>query len=386
MKAVLKQAGVSQRVLADAVGVSTATISLIVNHQQYPKTPAKAVLVGKMQDFLRGKVSDADLKRVFEVESARSNAPIPNDAGKTKEEVMIQRNKKLSKAALDFFGMKRDPFNDELHSVEDVYLGSNLWTAREAMYQTAVGGGLTAIVGEVGAGKTTLRLELEDWVVRENKPVIIIQPSVRDMEENDKKGKTLKSASITEAIIRAVAPHEVLKQSSEARSAQLKKVLVESAKNRNKHVLIIEEAHCLPTATLKHLKRFRELTNGFEQLLGIILIGQPELKTVKLTENSAEVREVVGRCQVVELEPMDKNVEEYVKFKFDRAGKDVAKVIDRSGMDAIRDKLTIPAGRGKSISLLYPLSVGNLIVACMEQAAEIGVPMVNADVVKEAAK
>ncbi len=43
-------------------------------------------------------------------------------------------------------------------------------------------------------------------------------------------------------------------------------------------LLVIEEAHGLPTATLKHLKRFFELEDGFKKLLGIVLIGQTELR------------------------------------------------------------------------------------------------------------
>ena len=38
--------------------------------------------------------------------------------------------------------------------------------------------------------------------------------------------------------------------------------------------------------------------------------------------------------------------------------------------------------RPETVSLLYPLAVGNLLTACMNLAAEIGVPTVTADVVK----
>ena len=66
---------------------------------------------------------------------------------------------------------------------------------------------------------------------------------------------------------------------------------------------MIEEAHGLPLPTLKHLKRFFELKNGFERLLGIVLIGQTELAQ-KLSENNPAVREVVQRCEVVTLLPL----------------------------------------------------------------------------------
>ena len=60
-------------------------------------------------------------------------------------------------------------------------------------------------------------------------------------------------------------------------------------------------------------------------------------------------------------------------------------MIDASGIDALRAKLTISSNRPNrsgAVSLLYPLAVGNLLIACMNLAAELGVQVVNADVVK----
>ena len=130
------------------------------------------------------------------------------------------------------------------------------------------------------------------------------------------------------------------------------------------YLLIIEEAHRLPMPTLKHLKGFFELECGFKKLPGIVLIGQPELRQ-KLSERNHEVREVVQRCEVVELAPLDNQLEEYLKFKFHRAGKPLTDAVDQSGIEGIRAKLTFnvspspPGGRGargegRSISLLYP--------------------------------
>ena len=149
---------------------------------------------------------------------------------------------------------------------------------------------------------------------------------------------------------------------------------------------MIDEAHSLPIATLKHLKRFFELEQGFKKLLSIILIGQPELK-LKLSERDAAVREVVQRCEMVELAPLEgARLEEYLKFKLERLNKPVAEVIDEGGIHALRARLTINTkrlDRPESVSLLYPLAIGNLLTACMNLAAEIGAPLVTADVVRE---
>ncbi|HGP4460305.1 TPA: AAA family ATPase, partial [Pseudomonas aeruginosa] len=66
------------------------------------------------------------------------------------------------------------------------------------------------------------------------------------------KGKTLRVTHIAEAMMAAVAPLERPKSSPEARFAQLHRALKVSHAAGFKHVLIIEEAHSLPIATLKH--------------------------------------------------------------------------------------------------------------------------------------
>lgn len=64
----------------------------------------------------------------------------------------------------------------------------------------------------------------------------------------------------------------------------------------------------------------------------------------------------------------------------------MSEIIDGPGIDALRARLTVTSNRRdrpETVSLLYPLAVGNLLAACMSYfAAEIGVPLVNADVVK----
>lgn len=253
---------------------------------------------------------------------------------------------------------------------------------REALFQTARHGGFLAVIGESGAGKSTLRRDLIERVNRENAPVIVIEPYIIAMEDNDVKGKTLKAAAIAEAIISTIAPLESIKRSQDARFRQLHRVLKDSSQAGFSHVLVIEEAHSLPIPTLKHLKRFFELESGFKKLLSIVLIGQPELAD-KLSERNMEVREVVQRCEVVELLPLDNSLEEFLTFKLQRAGKQLSDIMDASAVEAIRARLSnLGSNRKSMVSLLYPLAVSNLVIAAMNLAAEIGVPQVNADVVK----
>lgn len=298
---------------------------------------------------------------------------------------MLLRKSAISQNTRQHFGMVRDPFNDEIQSAQDIFLTPDVRYVREAMFQTATQGGFMAVVGESGAGKSTLREDLQDRINREGRQVVMIEPYVLAMEDNDQKGKTLKAVHIAEAILEAVSPNTSPKRSPEARFRQIHKALADSAKAGNKHVLMIEEAHCLPVPTLKHLKRFFELKNGFERLIGIVLIGQTELGQ-KLSENNPNVREVVQRCEVVTLLPLtDGKLQGYLKHKFERVGVKIEDVLTDTAIDAIAARLTVTSrskNQSQQQSLLYPLAVNNLVSAAMNQAAELGFERVDADIVQ----
>lgn len=391
LKTVLANAGISQKSLADDLGVSPAMIAQLVNHNQWPKSLDELDLQESIQRFLAKRGVTTDIDTLFkEVAPECVNTPEPVFPPATLEsnepEVqMLLRKQALSLAARKAYGLFRDPFGDDtVQNHEDVFASPDIHYVREALFQTGKHGGFVAIVGESGAGKSTLRRDLIDRIARESQPVIVIEPYVLGMEDNDAKGKTLKAVAIAEAIINTVAPLEGVKRGSEARFRQLHRVLRDSRRAGNRHVLIIEEAHGISLPTLKHLKRFHELEDGFNKLLSIVLLGQPELK-MKLSESNGEVREVVQRCELIELLPLDTKLEDYLKFKFERVGKPIKEVIDASGISALRDKLTLTAQRQnkrETISLLYPLAVGNLLTAAMNLAADLGVPLVTADVVK----
>lgn len=293
---------------------------------------------------------------------------------------MLMAQQVLTPAARKQFGLFRDPLG-ELQDVEDMYVSADIRYVRESMYQVARHDGFMAVIAETGAGKSTLRRDLRNRLEAENAPVLVIEPYILAMEDNDTKGKTLKSTHIAEAIMAAVAPLEKTKSSPEARFAQMHHALKTSHAAGNRHLLIIEEAHSLPIPTLKQLKRLRELeVGGFTKLISIILIGQPEL-AIKLSPRNGEVREVVQRIEIVKVPPIPVTaVEQHLAFRFGRVQKPLQEVISPCGIQAIIQRLST-SGRDKT-SQLYPLALSNLVKAAMNLAAHISEPLVTADVVK----
>ncbi len=378
METAFKQIGKSYAVAAAEIGCSKPTLVGVVKHCRWPKKNA-AALRENLKVFF--KQNGADIPECLDNEPEAA----PVHTNESEDENMLLRKATLTQAARQAFGLARDPFNDEIHSADDVFATPDIRYVREAMYQTAAHGGFVAVVGESGAGKSTLREDLADRIQREGRPIMMIEPYVLAMEDNDIKGKTLKAVHIAEAVLEAVAPGESPKRSPEARFRQIHRALQESAKAGNKHVLVIEEAHGMPLPTLKHLKRFFELKQGFERLLGIVLIGQTELAQ-KLSENNPAVREVVQRCEVVTLQPLtDGKLAGYLKHKFARAGADIAAVLDDSAIDAITERLNQRQRTQRGVvetSLLYPLAVNNLVSAAINQAAELGFDKVDGDMVR----
>lgn len=380
LRHILQDKNISIAAVANAVQCSRPMMSQIINHGQWPKKNADDLRT-RISRFLQQKGADIPASLL----QPQDAAPSLNQSPDRKDDDMLLRNANLTQAAKQHFGLPRSPFVDEIKDASDVFATPDIKYVREGMLQTALYGGFIAVVGESGAGKTTLREDLSDRLARENRPVIMIEPYVLAMEDNDIKGKTLKASHIAEAILESVAPGTNPKRSPEARFRQVHRALQESAKAGNKHVLIIEEAHGMPIPTLKHLKRFFELKNGFERLLGIILIGQTELAQ-KLSENNPHVREVVQRCELLTLQPLeDGRLAQYLKFKFARVGKDIQDVLDDSAIEAIAERLTVRSRTRVGVetnSLLYPLAVNNLVSAAMNEAASLLQERVTGDTVR----
>ena len=216
----------------------------------------------------------------------------------------------------------------------------------------------------------------------------------RSIEDLNKEGDTsvivpcifdktrITAAGLCEAIIADISS-ENPKRSLEAKARQVERLLRMATQGGQRHVLLIEEAHDLTIPTLKYLKRFWEMEDGFTKLLGIVLIGQNELKEKLNERRHYDLREFIRRCMVVELSPLGKDIKPYLSHKFKRAGGDLTRVMDKSAIDAILKRLTREVRGIGSESLAYPLAVHNLLIRAMNAAADLGETKVTAEIVKE---
>lgn len=88
---------------------------------------------------------------------------------------------------------------------------------------------------------------------------------------------------------------------------------------------------------------------------------------------------MVQRCELVHLRPLGDELESYLEHRFSIANVPLNKVLDAGAIGALRAKLS---GNG-NYSALYPLAVHNVITAALNEAADLGMSHINADLIME---
>lgn len=387
---VLRAQGLTHRQVAAELGISHSTAKLVavgnyantfLTGRKTPATPSKPAShtqpARRRASASQGPISPAPPAVPATAITTPATPPTPED------DSMLLQCQSLSPGARQHFGLPRSPFVDDVQTPDDVFQTPSVRYVRAALMDCARHHGFMAVVGESGAGKSTLAEDLEERIKAEGQEIVVVRPYVLAMEQSDAKGKTLKASHIAEAIAAALDPQLKVRSSPEARFAQVHALLKASRKSGRRHLLLIEEAHCLPTATLKHLKRFLELKDGMQRLVGVALVAQPELRE-RLASQNAEVREVMQRCELVELTPLDAELEGYLRHKFGRFELRFEDVFEPCAVDAIRARLVYTPRGGRATdarSICHPLVVNNLVARAMNAAAAASWPKVDAQVI-----
>ncbi len=368
----MNRLGVQVSELAEAVGVERSAISRLLNHGRVPVRVNKEEVIEKGRVLFKTLGEEEYHALWEEIREENTEAIESRYREKIKEEVVM-----ISAMTREKFGFKGDPFVEDVRSEEDVYISSEHRYVKQSMWQAAVYGGFLAVVGESGSGKSTLRRALIAELSKKGVPVIMIQPKTIDK-------RRLTAQGICEAILEDVAPSVKGKRSLEGKARQIEKVLTHSSRSGKKHVLIIEEAHDLAVQTLKYLKRFWEMEDGFTKLLSIIVIGQPEMRYQLDEGRNYDAREVIRRIEVAQLRPLDRvgDIEKYFELKFDRVGVKWSDIAEKDVGDAMREVLLRQSVNAKTYSLAYPLTLNNVCKKALNVASEVGASKIDAGIIK----
>lgn len=363
----LQQADMRRDMEKTGVKLSPTALSRILRHGVWPKLIPMEEIKAAIEKFMSAHVSTHELLTMWDEteESKTQEATAPKQV---KKPILIfepPEAEMLYPNTMKHFSLTKHPFENEVHCVEDLFMSQAQHRVRESMVQASLNGSILALIGECGAGKTELRKGFYDYVAKNHPELMIIEPMIINK-------KQLTAAMIFDALAEELGITS-MPVGSEKKARKVERVLKQSAKAGNKHVLVIEEAHDLSNAALKHLKRICELRDGFNRLVSVILVGQTELEA-KLSLTNFDIREFSYRCNVMTMPPLGNSIVEYIAHKFARCNLDFKNVIELEAIEAIKQRLqgVVQYGIAKSNGvkdMTYPLMVNTLLVKAMNEAA-----------------
>ncbi len=392
LKKVLQRHGITQvdtsAAVQQAIGepLEKTAINLLCNWAQWPKRTPQASIRRQIEDYLRARgVPEEEIATAFDTDDEvgrrnlkRSLAAVPDTPETTEPDPYLLEPVMLTSQAKRHFKLMFNPFGADPQCADDVYLGDEQRYVASVIVEAIQNARMIAVVGESGSGKSTVWEWVQDQVREQKQPVHLIQPKVTDKSR-------LTGIGILQAIVRDLAPHVTPRQSAELLARQAHALIADRVAEGQKCVLVFEEAHDMTVAAIKQLKRFHEFKLGWKRALGIILLAQPELLRT-LEKKGLEAREVKNRLEIVRMLPLDADLEAYAAHRLARAGLKPEALFAPDAWQAIRDVLRANDADGKTVSLCYPLLVGNLATLALNAAAELGAPQVDRNIVFDAKK
>lgn len=319
-------------------------------------------------------VDPSQLKNAWQRAKIQSQTTPPHRPSLSSDDEIIRRRTMISMEIQKHLGLNRDPFDGEIQDASDVMPTKPHQRVLSRMLEAAKNCKFLAVVGPVGSGKSIVKtLFIEELKRKQNylisEPEIIskekclpsnlINAMVDDFLYNSSRSANLKNVNARRGDL-------------EEKSRWVHALLRLKVSDGKKLVLLIDEAHGLREETLRSLKRFHELQDGFKKLLSIILIGQDELLET-LTGNYS-LREVSARVNIVEMKAIPSLIEDYVAHKLGRAGADVKKILDDSALKTIK----------RLLPKAVPLSINNLLSKSIEEGYNLGTFPITGEVVENA--
>ena len=373
----LKQADLRRAMEDTGIKLSASALSQILCHAKWPVLIEEDQIKASVEKFMSEHVSTNELMTMWN-ETKKGNKQTKTKKAVQPTLIFEQPEREmLYQKTMSHFKLTRHPFENEVHSIDDLFMSQSQRRVRESMVQASLNGSILAVTGECGAGKTELRKSFYDYANQHHPELLIIEAMVIDK-------KRLTAAMIFDALAEELQINS-MPNGLENRARKVERTLKQSAKAGNKHVLVIEEAHDLSNAAIKHLKRICELSDGFNRLVSVILVGQPELEA-KLSLSNFDIREFSYRCNIMTMQPLGASVTDYIAHKLKRCNVEITNVITPDAIEAIKTRLqgVVQYGITKSNGskdMTYPLMVNTLLVKAMNEAASAFEPKITAELI-----
>ena len=210
---------------------------------------------------------------------------------------------------LEHFGLKEPPFSIT-PDPRFVFLSER---HRDALAHLLFGigqgggGGFVQLTGEVGTGKTTLCRLLLEQIPENTRVALVLNPRLTSVE-------------LLETICEELHLHIAgLRGSLKSLVDALNVYLLDAYARGLRVVLIIDEAQGLSIEALEQIRLLTNLETDTQKLLQIILLGQPELRTLLAREDLRQLAQrITARFHLTPLDAVE--TERYIRHRHAIAG------------------------------------------------------------------
>jgi general secretion pathway protein A len=214
----------------------------------------------------------------------------------------------------EYYGLKEIPFGltPDLNYIFKTE--SYLEVISTLKYGVEHNKGLVVLTGEVGTGKTTTLRSTIQQFGEEVLPVYIFNPFLTASEFFqqfiDGLGLGMGQSASKPEVLAVLGRFLALRHSEGLRT-----------------VLIIDEAHGLPSPVLEEIRLLLNFETNSEKLLQMILCGQPELQAILNRPNLRQLKQRISlRCEIKPLSPFE--VSKYIRFRLKIAGAERVDLFD----------------------------------------------------------
>ncbi|MCE9658047.1 MAG: AAA family ATPase [Burkholderiales bacterium] len=238
-----------------------------------------------------------------------------------------------------FFGLKQEPFS-LAPDPRYLYMSKR---HREALahllYGVGGGGGFVLLSGEIGAGKTTVCRCFLEQIPKRCNVAYIFNPKLTVLEL---------VKSVCDEFRIPVAGERGQPPTVKTYVDALNEFLLKTHAVGQNNVLIIDEAQMLSVDVLEQLRLLTNLETNERKLLQIVLIGQPELRTMLERPDLEQLAQrVIARFHLKALS--SKETEHYIRHRLSVAGMTRSIPFDRKALQRIHE---IARGVPRRINLL----------------------------------
>lgn len=261
---------------------------------------------------------------------------------------------------LDHFGLNEPPFRITPHT-DFFFDGANRGATLDALiYAITHDEGIVKVSGEVGSGKTMLCRVLMERLPDNVTIIYLANPS---LSRDD--------------ILYAIADELRLDVPENARSSAVMRALqdhlIQSFGEGRQVVVLIDEAHAMPVATLEEIRLLSNLESNRSKLLQLVLFGQPELNDILARPDMRQLKERITHN--FGLEPLVReDIAQYLDFRMRAAGYRGPSVFSPAALRMIAQSslgLTRRINILADKALLAAFSAGNHLIGPKEIKAAI---------------